>query len=83
MKIPADIGRHWGSQLIPGQIYRDKQPLTFTSTGNLESPVNLRVFRLWEKARVPGGENPRRHANRTQKDPIPARYRTQDLLAVK
>ncbi len=65
--IPVDIGRGRGSprtscQFITGLTYSGKQPLTltFTPTGNLESPVNLHVFGLWEEAGVPG-ENPGRH----------------------
>lgn len=50
--IPARIGHETGVQT--GQFARtseswDKQPftLTLTSMGNLESPINLRVFGLW------------------------------------
>ncbi len=42
-----------------------EKPLTFTPVGNLESPINLHVFGLWEEARVPR-ENPRRHRENLQ-----------------
>ncbi|MDF4321764.1 hypothetical protein P3377_24610, partial [Vibrio parahaemolyticus] len=54
-------GTPWtGHQTITGLTHRDRQPftLTFTPTDNLESPINLHVFGLWEEAGVPG-ENPR------------------------
>ncbi len=50
--------------------------LTFTP--NLESPINLHVFGLWEEAGVPG-RNPRIHTENMQ-EPQPG---TQDLLAVR
>ncbi len=35
-------GTPWtGRQSVTGLTYRDGQPLTFTPTGNLESPINL------------------------------------------
>lgn len=41
---------------------------TFTSTGNLVSPINLHVFELWEKTRSSPGRNPCRHrVNSTNK----------------
>ncbi len=56
-------GTPWtGRQSVTGPSYRDRQPLTFTATGNLESPINLHVFGLWEEA----GENPRRHEENMQ-----------------
>ncbi len=59
----ADPSWHWASggvQSVTGPTYRDRQPLT--STGNLESPINLHVFGLWEEA----GENPQRHEENMQ-----------------
>ncbi len=68
--------------------HRDKQPftLTFAPTGNLESPINLHVFGLWEEAGVLEG-NPGRHGENMQtpyrKVLSPAGYQTQNLLAVR
>ena len=40
--------------------YRDKQPCTFTPTGDLEPAINPQQlacsFELWEEAGAPGGE---------------------------
>ena len=61
-------GTPWtGHQTITGLTHRDRQPftLTFTPTANLESPINLHVFGLWEEAGVPG-ENPRRYEENAQ-----------------
>ncbi len=58
----------WTSrQIITGLTHRDIQPftLTFTPMGNLESPINLHIFGLWEEAGVPR-ENPRRHGENMQ-----------------
>ena len=54
------VDRQADCQFITRLTHRDKQPftLTFTPRGNLESPINLHVFGLWEEAREPG-ENPR------------------------
>ncbi len=53
------------SQSQDRHITTDNHSVTFTPTGNLESPINLHVFGLWEEARVPG-ENPRRHEENMQ-----------------
>ena len=54
-------------QPITGLTYRDRQPftLTFTTTSNLESPMNLTflVLGLFEEALAPG-ENPSRHVKK-------------------
>ena len=58
---------HWtwawtGRQFITGLTHRAKEPFmpTFTPMGNLESPIKLHVFGLWEEARTLRG-NPHRH----------------------
>ena len=55
------------SQFITALTHGHKQPfmLTFTPTGSLESPINLRVSGLWEEA--PRG-NPHRERTSTQKN---------------
>ncbi len=50
--------------------------------GNLESPVNLHIFGLWEEAGMPT-ETWGEHANSTRKCPDPAGCQTQDPLAVR
>jgi len=54
-------------QTITGLTHRDRQPftLTFTSMDNLESPINLHVFGMWEEAGVPR-ENPHWHRENMQ-----------------
>ncbi len=75
-----------GRQSVTGPTYRDRHPLTFKPTGNLESPINLRVFGLWEEAGVPG-ENPHRHEENMQtphrRAPVGRWVRTQNPLAVR
>ncbi len=90
----ADPSWHWASSGVhPGQVtsqptYRDRQPLTFTPTGNLESSVNLTCmsFWLWEEAGVPG-ENPLRHEENMQtphrRAPVGQWVRTQNALSVR
>ncbi|MEQ2161336.1 hypothetical protein GOODEAATRI_008685 [Goodea atripinnis] len=74
-------GTPWtGCQSIAGQHrdIQDKQPHTpsFTPKSNLERPINLLCFGLWEEARGPG-ENPHMHGENMQ------RSRTQNLLAAR
>ena len=58
--IGGRSGHHGQVVSSSGLKYRDKQPstLTFTPTGDLESPINLltpslHVFGLWEEAGEP------------------------------
>ncbi len=56
LSLGEQQGTPWtGRQSVTGPTYRDRQPLTLilTSTGNLESPINLHVFGSWEEAAVP------------------------------
>ncbi len=63
-----------GRQSVTGPTYRDRQPLTFTPTGNSESPIHLHLQNLWivggswstqRKPTQARGE----HANSTLKGP--------------
>ena len=74
-------GSPWTSrQVTAGLTHRDRQPLTltFTPTGNSESPINLHAClwtvggsrRTWREPTQTRGE----HANSAQKGPAPATH---------
>jgi len=76
-----------GHQAITGLTRRDRQPftLTFSRMDNLESPINLHVFGLWEEAGVPR-KNPRWHRENMQtlhRRAPPPRVQTRNHLAVR
>ncbi len=51
MALERAVGYTLDRSPVTGPTYRDRQ-LTLTPTGNLESPINLHPFGLWEEAGV-------------------------------
>ena len=68
-------------QFITALTHGDKQPfmLTFAPTGSLESPINLRVFGLWEEAPRGNPHTEREH----QHGKLASRFKTQNSPAVR